>query len=82
VALTAEFTVEPFHPGAPGPHVLAAIEAARRAGATVDVGPFANVLGAADDATVLSALDAAVRAAVAAGATAVRVQIEASGSPT
>jgi len=75
VALTAEFTVEPFVPGAPGPHVLVAIERARDSGAHVEVGPFGTVLTADDDATVLTALDAAVRAAVAAGASVVNVHI-------
>jgi uncharacterized protein YqgV (UPF0045/DUF77 family) len=37
-----EFTVEPFVEGRPGPHVTAAIEAARRRGAEVDVGPFGS----------------------------------------
>jgi uncharacterized protein YqgV (UPF0045/DUF77 family) len=37
-----EFTVEPFVEGRPGPHVTAAIEAARRRGADVDVGPFGS----------------------------------------
>ena len=40
MALTVEFTVEPFVAGEPGPHVQAAIEAARRSGLAVDVGPF------------------------------------------
>ena len=76
VSLIAEFTVQPFVPGAPGPHVLTAIEAARSHGARVDVGPFGNALSADSDAIVLAALDAAVRAAVGAGATQVTVQIQ------
>lgn len=76
MALTAEFTVEPFVPGAPGPHVLVAIDSARAAGAHVEVGPFGTVLTADDDTTVLAALDAAVRAAVAAGASVVNVHVE------
>ena len=40
MGLTVEFTVEPFVAGEPGPHVQAAIEAARRSGLAVDVGPF------------------------------------------
>ena len=72
--LTAEFTIEPFLPGSPGPHVLAAVAAARAAGATVDVGPFGNSL-TGDDETVLSAVEAATRAAVQHGATHVSVQV-------
>ncbi len=35
-----EFTVEPFVEGRPGPHVAAAIDAARASGADVDVGHY------------------------------------------
>jgi uncharacterized protein YqgV (UPF0045/DUF77 family) len=37
-----EFTVEPFVEGRPGPHVTAAIDAARACGAEVEVGPFGS----------------------------------------
>jgi len=37
-----EFTVEPFVEGRPGPHVAAAIDAARAAGADVEIGPFGS----------------------------------------
>ena len=74
MGLEAEFTVEPFVPGEPGPHVAAAIDAARRAGATVDVGPFANQVHG-DENTVLLALGAALAAALAAGATRVSSQV-------
>ena len=37
VEITAEFTIEPFADGAPGPHVRAAIEVAEAAGLAVDV---------------------------------------------
>jgi uncharacterized protein YqgV (UPF0045/DUF77 family) len=74
MGLTVEFTVEPFVAGDPGPHVQAAIEAARRSGLTVDVGPFGTSVSG-DDARVLDAIDAVVRAAVAAGATRVSLQL-------
>jgi uncharacterized protein YqgV (UPF0045/DUF77 family) len=73
MALRVEFTVEPFVEGAPGPHVDAAVEAARRHGLEVDFGPFGSTIEG-DDATVLDAIDAVVRAAVGAGATRVSVQ--------
>ena len=44
VQITAEFTVEPFVEGAPGPHVLAAIQVAESAGLAVDVGPFGTTV--------------------------------------
>ena len=37
-----EFTIEPFVEGSPGPHVTAAIDAARSHGAEVEVGPFGS----------------------------------------
>jgi len=37
-----EFTIEPFVEGSPGPHVTAAIDAARGHGAEVEVGPFGS----------------------------------------
>ena len=74
MALRIEFTVEPFHDGAPGPHVHAAGEAARAAGLAVDFGPFGSSVEG-DDEPVLAAADALARAAIAAGATRVSLQI-------
>ena len=68
MALTVEFTIEPFV------DVLAAIEAAERSGLAVDVGPFGTSVSG-DDSRVLDAVDAIVRAAVAAGATRVSLQL-------
>jgi uncharacterized protein YqgV (UPF0045/DUF77 family) len=74
VALTVEFTIEPFVDGAPGPHVLAAVDAAERSGLAVDFGPFGTVV-TGDDEAVLAAVDRILRAAVAAGATRVSLQV-------
>ncbi|HEY7071043.1 MAG TPA: thiamine-binding protein [Acidimicrobiales bacterium] len=74
MALTVEFTIEPFVDGAPGPHVRAAVEAAERSGLAVDFGPFGTTV-AGDDEAVLSAVDSILRAAVAAGATRVSLQV-------
>ena len=73
MVLRVEFTVEPFVEGSPGPHVDAALAAARDQGLDVDFGPFGSTIEG-DDATVLAAIDAIVRAAVGAGATRVSVQ--------
>jgi uncharacterized protein YqgV (UPF0045/DUF77 family) len=75
MTLHAEFTVEPFVEGAPGPHVQAAVDAARASGVTVDFGPFGTSL-AGDDASVLDAIDAVLAAALAAGATRISLQLE------
>jgi uncharacterized protein YqgV (UPF0045/DUF77 family) len=79
MALTVEFTVEPFVAGEPGPHVQAAIAAARRSGLAVDVGPFGTSVSGDDD-RVLDTLDAVVRAAVAAGASRVSLQLARDGA--
>ena len=44
VEISAEFTIEPFVEGAPGPHVRAAINVAEAAGLAVDVGPFGTAV--------------------------------------
>jgi uncharacterized protein YqgV (UPF0045/DUF77 family) len=75
MTLHAEFTVEPFVDGSPGPHVRAAVEAAEAAGLTVDFGPFGTSMSG-DDQAVLDAVDAVIRAALSAGATRVSLQLE------
>lgn len=72
--VAAEFLVEPFSEGRPGPHVKAAVEAVEQAGLTVDVGPFGNIT-TGDAATVLVAVGAALTAALDHGATRVSLSI-------
>ena len=74
VQITAEFTVEPFVEGAPGPHVLAAIQIAESAGLAVDVGPFGTTV-VGESALLLSTVDGLVRAAIDSGATRVSLQL-------
>jgi uncharacterized protein YqgV (UPF0045/DUF77 family) len=74
MTLQVEFTVEPFVEGAPGPHVRAAVDAAEAAGLVVEFGPFGSAASGDDDA-VLGAIDGIVRAALAAGATRVSLQL-------
>jgi uncharacterized protein YqgV (UPF0045/DUF77 family) len=74
VQITAEFTVEPFVEGAPGPHVLVAIQVAESAGLAVDVGPFGTTV-VGESALVLSTVDGLVRAAIDSGATRVSLQL-------
>jgi uncharacterized protein YqgV (UPF0045/DUF77 family) len=75
MGLIAEFSVEPFVPGAPGPHVVAALDAARNTGATIVVGPFGNEITAETEETVLFALGEAIRAGLGAGATRVAAEV-------
>lgn len=74
--LRAEFTVEPFTTGAPGPHVDAALAAVRAAGLEPELGPFATSFSGAA-APVLAALRDVGAAAFAAGATRLSLTVEA-----
>jgi len=71
----AEFMIEPFEEGAPGPHVLAAIEAVRARGLETEMGPFGTSIHG-DPATVITALQAMLETAYREGATRVSLQIE------
>ncbi|MEV6650820.1 hypothetical protein [Streptomyces sp. NPDC051219] len=73
--LRVEFTTEPFDLDEPPPHALAARDVVQGADLdTVDVGPFGNTAeGGADE--VLTAVDALLRKALAAGATRVSLQV-------
>ena len=58
-----EFTVEPFVPNDPGPHVTGPIDAARRhASAVTEVGPFGTTVDAPADA-IVDVVDDVVRTA-------------------
>ncbi len=73
--LVAEFTVEPFVEGHPGPHVLAALEAARTAGLHVEVGPFGTEVQG-DATRVSDAIAQVIASAMAQGATRVSIQVQ------
>lgn len=73
--LRAEFTVEPFVEGQPGPHVRAAVAAVEARGFVVEFGPFATSFSG-DDSEVASALHALVGEAYAHGATRVAIHVE------
>ncbi len=77
MAIHAEFTVEPFVDGRPGPHVQAAIDAAETAGGMIEIGPFGTLVRG-EPAIVLDAVDALLRAAMNAGATRVTLQVNSS----
>ncbi len=74
VRVTAEFLVEPFSEGNPGPHVQAAVNALTAAGLAVDVGPFGNTTSG-EASQLLEALGAALAAALDEGATRVRLSV-------
>jgi uncharacterized protein YqgV (UPF0045/DUF77 family) len=77
-SVRVEFMVEPFSEGSPGPHVLAAIDAARAGGVEPEVGPFGtSVEVPADSAGAL--VSDVVAAALAGGASRVSLQVELQG---
>ena len=71
-----EFTIEPFVEAAPGAHVTEPVEALRRLGFEVEVGPFGSscTVGSEHVGDVVAAV---ARIAIAHGATHVNVDIEA-----
>lgn len=69
-----EFTVEPFVEGRPGPHVTAAVEAAKDAGADVEFGPFGSTCHVGED-RMPEVVAAITRAAFANGATYVSLHV-------
>jgi uncharacterized protein YqgV (UPF0045/DUF77 family) len=74
VEVLAEFTIEPFVEGAPGPHVQAGLEAVREAGFEPEIGPFgSSIVGPLG--AVSAAVGALLQAATSAGATRVSLQL-------
>ncbi len=72
--IRAEFLIEPFIEGSPGPYVKAALEACRAVGLEPDVGAFANTIEG-PTAAVNAAVRDLLNAAMDAGATAVQVRV-------
>lgn len=70
----AEFLVEPFEVGNPGPHVVAAVEAVTALGFEPVVGPFGTTIEG-KSADVIAAVKSLLDAATAAGASRVSLQI-------
>jgi uncharacterized protein YqgV (UPF0045/DUF77 family) len=75
-----EFTIEPFIEGRPGPHVLAAIEAAETLGASVEVGPFGSTC-TVEAALTPEVVAAITRAALTNGATHISVHVSGHSQP-
>ncbi len=77
--IRAEFLIEPFVEGSPGPHVKAALEAARAAGLEPDVGAFATTIEG-PSRIVTEAVGSLLDAALDAGATAVQIRVGDAGA--
>ena len=72
---SAEFLVEPFEIGNPGPHVMAAVAAVQALGFDPVVGPFGTTIeGSAE--RVIAAVKDLLDAATAAGASRVSLHID------
>ena len=72
--ITAEFTVEPFIEGSPGPHVKAAVQIVENAGLTVEIGPFGSSI-TGDESVILPLISLMLSAAVENGATRISLQV-------
>ena len=70
----AEFTIEPFEEGNPGSHVTEALAAVEKAGLSVNMGPFGTTVEGTTG-EVSRAIEAALEASLAEGATRVTVTV-------
>lgn len=72
--VVAEFTIEPFDEGRPGPHVTKAVDAARSSGAEVSMGPFGTT-AVGTRGEVVDAVARALDAALSEGSTHVSIAV-------
>lgn len=77
--VAVEFLVEPFVEGRPGNHVQAAIEAFVSRGLSVEIGPFSS-RSVGETAILGAAVEALIADSLAAGATAIHIQVGSSDS--
>ena len=70
----AEFTIEPFMEGDPGPHVRETIAVAKQSGLNVEIGPFGTtVIG--EQETVFELVSELVKTAMDNGASRISLQV-------
>ncbi|MDP6964713.1 MAG: thiamine-binding protein [Acidimicrobiales bacterium] len=70
----AEFTIEPFMEGEPGPHVKETIAVAKQSGLDVEIGPFGTtVIG--EQETVFELVSELVKTAMDNGASRISLQV-------
>jgi uncharacterized protein YqgV (UPF0045/DUF77 family) len=72
--VVAEFTIEPFVEGRPGPHVVAGLNAVRAAGFEPDIEPFGSSVSGELDLIVPAVADL-LHAASRAGASKISLQL-------
>ncbi len=80
MACRAEFTIEPFAEGSPGPHVMAAIEAIRAHGFEPEMGPFGTSIDG-DRGSVISAVQAMLATVGTSGASRITLHIDLDHQP-
>jgi uncharacterized protein YqgV (UPF0045/DUF77 family) len=71
----AEFIIEPFEEGSPGPHVLAAIDAVRALGFEPEMGPFGTSIDG-DSTAVINAVQEMLETARRSGATRISLHLD------
>jgi len=75
VSSRAEFIIEPFAEGSPGPHVMAAIDAVRALGFEPELGPFGTSVEG-EPARVIDAIKAMLTTVGTSGASRVTLYID------
>ena len=70
----AEFTIEPFTEGDPGPHVKETISLAKQSGLSVEIGPFGTTVTGEQD-KVFELVSELVKTAMNHGASRVSLQV-------
>jgi uncharacterized protein YqgV (UPF0045/DUF77 family) len=76
----AEFIIEPFEEGSPGPHVMAAIDAIRAHGFEPEMGPFGTSIEG-DRAAVIAAIQEMLSTASTSGASRVTLHLDLDSRP-
>lgn len=76
----AEFIIEPFEEGSPGPHVMAAIDAVRAHGFEPEMGPFGTSIEG-DRAAVIAAIEEMLSTASKSGASRVTLHLDLESRP-
>ena len=74
----AEFIIEPFEEGSPGPHVIAAVDAVRAHGFEPEMGPFGTSIEG-DRAAVIAAVQEMLSTASKSGASRVTLHLDLEG---
>lgn len=75
MACRAEFIIEPFEEGLPGPHVMAAIDAVRAHGFEPEIGPFGTSIEG-EKSEVIAAIQGMLATACKSGVSRINLQLD------